>query len=432
MKRAEETETPAAEASPEFCDTDPGAVTAERAHELIDATLAPIKEVETIAVRAALGRVAAADICAPAPVPNHTNAAMDGYALAGRELPARGDKNFRIVGVSMAGKPCRSEVGPGECARIMTGAVMPAGADSVVAQERVERDGDTVTVHAGERPGANVRQAGEDLAAGDVAIAAGRRLSPAHLGLAASLGCAELPVFRRPRVAFFSTGDELRAVGTPLAEGELYDSNRYTLHGLLRECGADMLDFGIVGDSAAAIRAALQRAAECADVVVTSAGASVGDADWMRETLSELGRPAFTRVAIKPGRPLAFGRFDLPSAPGNRWFFALPGNPVSVMVTFQIFIAPALRKLAGETAAARPLRLHAATVSALKKRAGRAEYQRGILFTNPDGCLVVRSTGEQGSGILRSMGEANCFIVLPTDSPGANPGESVEVRLFGF
>lgn len=447
MKRAEETPAPAtaaaapADASPEFCDTDPGAVTAERAHELIDAAVAPIKEVETIAVRAALGRVAAADICAPAPVPNHTNAAMDGYALAGRALPARGVKNFRVVGVSMAGKPYRGggesgegELGSGECVRIMTGAVMPAGADSVVAQELVERDGDTVTVQAGEKPGANVRQAGEDLAAGDVAIAAGRRLAPAHLGLAASLGFAELPVFRRPRVAFFSTGDELRAVGQPLAEGELYDSNRYTLHGLLRECGAEMLDFGIVGDSAAAIRAALRRAAECADVVVTSAGASVGDADWMRQTLAELGRPAFTRVAIKPGRPLAFGRFDLPSAPGNRLFFALPGNPVSVMVTFQVFVAPALRKLSGETVtgAAAPLRLQAVTVAPLKKRAGRAEYQRGILFTNPDGCLVVRSTGEQGSGILRSMGEANCFIVLPTDSPGANAGESVEVQLFGF
>lgn len=425
---ADEAETPAAEASP--CDADPGAVTAERAHALIDAAALPVAEVESIAVRQALGRVVGADIRAPAAVPNHTNAAMDGYALAGRELPARGNKKFRVVGVSMAGKPCGSKVGRGECVRIMTGAVMPGGADSVVAQERVARDGDTVTVQAGEPPGANVRQAGEDLGAGDVAIAAGRRLGPAHLGLAASLGRAELPVFRRPRVAFFSTGDELRAVGQMLAEGELYDSNRYALHGMLTELGAEILDFGIISDDADAIRAALQRAAECADVVVTSAGASVGDADWMRHTLAELGRPAFTRVAIKPGRPLAFGRFELPSAPGNRLFFALPGNPVSVMVTFQLFVAPALRKLAGETVAGRPLRLHAVTVEALKKRAGRAEYQRGVVFTNPDGCLVVRSTGAQGSGILRSMGEANCFIVLPTDSPGVAPGESVEVRLF--
>jgi len=420
------TESAAAQA----CDIDPDAVTAELAHERIDAAVVPVAEVETLAVREALGRVAAADVCAPAPVPNHTNAAMDGYALAGRDLPAHADKNFRLVGAAMAGRPYRGKVGAGECARIMTGAVMPPGADSVIAQERVARRGDTVTVHAGETAGANVRQAGEDFAVGDVGIAAGRRLSAAHLGLAASFGLAELPVYRRVRVAFFSTGDELRALGTALAEGELYDSNRYTLHGLLRAAGADMLDFGIIKDDATAIRAALQRAAKCADVVLTSAGASVGDADWMRETLSELGELAFTKVAIKPGRPLAFGRFRLPTAPGNRLFFALPGNPVSVMVTFRIFVAPALKKLSGETGGDAPLRLHAVTVERLKKRPGRAEYQRGIAFTNPDGCLVVRSTGAQGSGILRSMGEANCFIVLPTNSADIEAGEAVEVRLF--
>jgi len=439
-KAKTKTKTPAAAArdvapaaapvdSPAVCDADPGMVTAERARQLIDAAVESVTEVETVAVRAALGRVAAADVCAPAPVPNHTNSAMDGYALGARDLPARGVKKLRVVGVSAAGKPYRGEVGEGQCVRIMTGAVMPAGADSVVAQERVERDGDTVTVQVGEKPCANVRHAGEDLQVGDVAIAAGRRLAASHLGLAASLGFAELPVFRRPRVAFFSTGDELRAVGTPLAEGELYDSNRYTLFGMLRELGVEMLDFGIVGDDAGAVRAAFLRGAECADVVVTSAGASVGDADFVRQTLGEIGRAAFTRVAIKPGRPLAFGRFHLPTVPGGRLFFALPGNPVSVMVTFQVFVAPAIRRLAGETAAA-PLRLHAVTVSPLRKRTGRAEYQRGILFTNPDGCLVVRSTGEQGSGILRSMGEANCFIVLPTDSPGVGAGESVEVQLF--
>jgi len=416
----------------DICDTDPAAVSAERAHELIDAAVTPVAEVETVAVRAALGRVVAADVCAPAPVPNHTNAAMDGYALRARDLPARGAKNFRVIGVSMAGKPYRSgedgagKLGRDQCVRIMTGAVMPAGADSVVAQERVERSGGIVTIRVGEQPGGNVRQAGEDLAAGAVAIAAGRRLAASHLGLAASLGRAELPVFRRPRVAFFSTGDELRAVGSALREGELYDSNRYTLYGMLRELSVEMLDFGIVGDDANAVRAAFLRAADCADVVVTSAGASVGDADWVRQTLGAIGRPAFTRVAIKPGRPLAFGQFR---APPGRLFFALPGNPVSVMVTFRIFVAPAIRKLAGESAAA-PLRLHAVAVSALKKRRGRAEYQRGILFTNDDGCLVVRSTGAQGSGILRSMGEANCFIVLPTDSPGVNAGEAVEVHLF--
>ncbi|MDD9823535.1 MAG: molybdopterin molybdotransferase MoeA, partial [Gammaproteobacteria bacterium] len=413
-----------AAAAADVCDTDPAAVTAERAQQLIDDAVTPLAEVETVATRAALGRVAAADVISGAPVPNHTNAAMDGYALAARDLPARGGKKFRVVGVSMAGKPYQNgggKLGPGQCVRIMTGAVMPAGADSVVAQERVARDGDHITVQGGESPRGNVRQAGEDFAAGAVAITAGRRLAAAHLGLAASLGFAELRVFRRPRVAFFSTGDELRALGTPLREGELYDSNRYTLYGMLSELGVDLLDFGIVADDAEAVRAAFLRGAECADVVVTSAGASVGDADFVRQTLAAIGRAAFTKVAIKPGRPLAFGAFH---APPNRLFFALPGNPVSVMVTFQIFVAPALRKLAGEAASA-PLRLRATTVSALKKRPGRAEYQRGILFADAGGALTVRSTGQQGSGILRSMGEANCFIVLPTDSPGAAAGDEV-------
>jgi len=438
-KRAATVETRAGYSAPataaaatDVCDTDPAAVTAERAQQLIDDAVTPLAEIETVATRAALGRVAAADVISGAPVPNHTNAAMDGYALAARDLPARGGKKFRVIGVSMAGKPYQNDggeggkLGPGQCVRIMTGAVMPAGADSVVAQERVARDGDHITVRGGESPRGNVRQAGEDFAAGAVAITAGRRLAASHLGLAASLGFAELRVFRRPRVAFFSTGDELRALGTPLREGELYDSNRYTLYGMLSELGADLLDFGIVADDTEAVRAAFLRGAECADVVVTSAGASVGDADFVRQTLADIGRAAFTKVAIKPGRPLAFGAFH---APANRLFFALPGNPVSVMVTFQIFVAPALRKLAGEAAAA-PLRLRATTVSALKKRPGRAEYQRGILFADAGGALTVRSTGQQGSGILRSMGEANCFIVLPTDSPGAAAGDEVEVQLF--
>lgn len=410
----------------DLCDTDPAAVSAERAHQLIRDGVSPLTEVETVAVRAALGRVVAADVTSPAPVPNHTNSAMDGYALGARDLPARGVKKLRVVGVSAAGKPYQGGVGEGQCVRIMTGAVMPAGADSVVIQERVERDGDHITVRPGEKPGGNVRHAGEDLEAGAVAIAAGRRLSPSHLGLAASLGFAELPVLRRPRVAFFSTGDELRPVGGPLREGELYDSNRYTLYGMLSELGVEMLDLGIVPDRSGAISASLAQAAECADVVVTSAGASVGDADWMRRTIERVGRAAFTRVAVKPGRPMAFGRFH---APGNRLFFALPGNPVSVMVTFRIFVAPALRQLAGETAA-EPLRLRVKAASALKKRPGRAEYQRGVLFTDADRAMAVRSTGEQGSGILRSMGEANCFIVLPTDSEGVAAGEMVEVQPF--
>ena len=251
--------------------------------------------------------------------------------------------------------------------------------------------------------------------------------APSHLGLAASLGFSELPVLRRPRVAFFSTGDELRSVGTPLKTGELYDSNRYTLYGMLSELGVEMVDMGIVPDDPIAIRVAFEQAAECADMVITSAGASVGEADYVRQTLNQTGEVIFGKVAIKPGRPMAFGRVS--KSGGDSLFFGLPGNPVSVMVTFQIFVKPAIRLLAGEAAVA-PLRLMVKTESALKKRPGRAEYQRGVLSTDAGGATVVRSTGEQGSGILSSMGEANCFIILPTDSAGVAAGDVVEVQPF--
>ena len=354
----------------DFCDTDPASISAEQAQQLIRQAVAPVAQVETVAVRAALGRITASDIRSSVQVPNHTNSAMDGYALSGEELPGQDTKQFQVVGTSMAGKPFDRTIGEGQCVRIMTGAVMPAGTDSVVIQERVEREGDSITVHQGESPGANVRHAGEDIEIGDVAIVAGRRLDPSHLGLAASLGFSELPVFRRPRVAFFSNGDELRSVGSPLQTGDLYDSNRYTLYGMLTELGVEMVDMGIVPDDASAIRTAFEQAAICADMVITSAGASVGDADYVKETLDRIGDVSFWKVAIKPGRPMAFGKL------GSTLFFGLPGNPVSVMVTFQIFVKPALRLLAGEVMAD-PLRLQVRTLSALKKRAGRAEVSTG-------------------------------------------------------
>ncbi len=432
-------------ATADWCDTDPDSVSAERAQQLIKETVTPVSQVETVAVRAALGRVAALAIKSHVRVPNHTNSAMDGYAINAREwsgaFTQTGGKQppqkLQIIGVSFAGKPYHGTAGDGQCVRIMTGAVMPAGTDRVVIQEQVARVGDTITVPTAAivMAGANVRRAGEDMEIGELAIAAGRRLGPAHLGLAASLGFSELPVLRRPRVAFFSNGDELRAVGSALARGELYDSNRYTLYGMLSGLGVEMVDLGIVPDDAAAVSVALEQAAACADVVITSAGASVGEADYLGATVARIGQVVFHKVAIKPGRPLAFGKL------GASLFFGLPGNPVSVMVTFEIFVKPALRQLAGEIAT-EPLRFMAQTTSALKKRAGRAEYQRGVLTMNAganakvnaganvDATMVVRSTGEQGSGILSSMDEANCFIILPTDSAGVAAGEWVEVRPF--
>ena len=417
------------------CDTDPASISAERAHELIARVTAPLKPVETVAVRTALGRVAAVDIKSRVQVPNHTNSAMDGYAFRGADLSnASRDKHattLRVIGTSMAGKPFHGKVRAGQCVRIMTGAVMPNGTDSVVAQEQVTRDGERIVVQeGGAQVGANVRYAGEDIEVGDIAIAAGCRLAPSHIGLAASLGFAELPVLRRPRVAFFSNGDELRPLGTALDIGELYDSNRYTLHGMLSQLGVEMVDFGIVPDDAAALDAAIAHAAECADLVITSAGASVGDADYIRDIVARRGQVVFHKVAIKPGRPLIFGKVRKNSN-GECLFFGLPGNPVSVMVTFQIFVAPALRLLAGEVAQpTTPLRLMVKSVDVLKKRRGRAEYQRGVLCRDESGETVVRSTGVQGSGILRSMGEANCFIILPTDCAHVNAGERVEVEPF--
>jgi len=409
--------------SPAFCDFDPASISADDATARILSAVTPIDVTERVAVRSALGRVIARDVASRVNVPNHTNSAMDGYALAGADLPTTGDKRFDVIGASFAGRPFAGKVGRGQCVRIMTGAVMPEGTDSVVIQENAERKEDTVTLRAGEKKGANVRYAGEDLKTGDIAIPAGIRLGASHLGLAASLGFAELPVVRRPRVAFFSNGDELRSVGTPLQVGELYDSNRYTLYAMLSDMGVEMVDLGIVEDDADIITEIFIRAAESADMVITSAGASVGDADYIKQTLDRLGKASFWKVAIKPGRPLAFGTIR------DSLFFGLPGNPVSVMVTFQIFVKPALRKLAGERYAV-PLRLTVKTLSKLNKRPGRMEYQRGVLSLNERGETVVSSTGEQGSGILSSMSLANCYIVLPDESHGVEIGDWVEVQPF--
>jgi len=405
------------------CDFDPKSITADEAVRHILEAVKPVRDIETIGLRSCLGRVVARDILSRVEVPNHTNSAMDGYALASAGLPDTGSKQFTVVGTSFAGKPFDGVVGAGECVRIMTGAVMPSGTDSVVTQERVARNEDRVTVSAGERKGDNVRYAGEDLKVGDVAIGQGTRIGAAHLGLAASLGFSELPVFRRPRVTFFSNGDELRSVGEQLETGTLYDSNRYTLYAMLSELGVDMLDFGIVRDDPDQIREAFTAAAASADMVITSAGASVGDADYVQQTLAELGQVTFWKVAIKPGRPLAFGLL------GDSLFFGLPGNPVSVMVTFQLFVREALRKLAGERDAV-ALKMRVPLTASLKKRPGRVEYQRGILSLDANGETVVCSTGEQGSGILHSMSVANCYIILDRDVEWVEAGEHVVVQPF--
>jgi molybdopterin molybdotransferase len=308
----------------------------------------------------------------------------------------------------------------------MTGAPMPEGADTVVMQEQVRVDGGRVRVGGGHRPGQNVRHAGEDIARGEPVLAPGRVLTAADLGLLASLGMAEIAVRRRPRVAFFSTGDELRSVGQPLGAGDVYDSNRYTLFGMLRRAGVQVSDLGVVPDDPAALESALRQAAAGADAVITSGGVSVGEADHVKGLLGRLGTPYFWKIAMKPGRPLTFGRL------GNAWFFGLPGNPVAVMVTFYQFVLPTLHYLAsGETYS--PFLLQAKCIEPIKKKPGRYEFLRRIMESGEATGLRVSGVGKQGSGILTSMSRGNCFIHLPESCAGVEAGELVSVEPFlGF
>lgn len=378
---------------------------------------------EKVALRSALGRVLAESIHSPVDVPLATNSAMDGYALAGTDLPASGTRELKVIGTAWAGRPYPNMLGAGECVRIFTGAILPKGADTVVIQERCNRRDDQLIISTDTRAGDNVRAAGEDIAKGAQVLAAGQRLQPAELGLLASLGLGEVIVRRRLRVAFFSTGDELRSIGESLEPGMIYDSNRYTLYGMLTRLGCEIIDMGVVRDTPEATDSAFRAATDSADVLITSGGVSVGDADYVKTTLEKLGEVGFWKVAMKPGRPLAFGRIN------DCVFFGLPGNPVSVMVTFYQFVQPALRRMMGEIVAD-PITVKARCQSRLKKRPSRFEFQRGILSQDDNGELVVHKTGMQGSGILSSMSQANCFILLPVDATTVEPGDLVDVQPF--
>jgi molybdopterin molybdotransferase len=403
-------------------DYDPNSMPVTKAREFIRAYLKPVTGTERVAIRAGLGRILAADVISPLDVPAHDNSAMDGYALRFADLPAGGETRLRLAGTAFAGKPWTGSVGPGECVRIMTGAVIPPGTDTVVMQEHAAAEGDSVRIGPGHRPGQNLRRAGEDLRRGQVVLPAGKLLRPAELGLLASLGIGEVTVYRRLRVALFSTGDELVSIGSVPEEGQIFDSNRYTLHGMLTRLGCEVIDMGVVRDDPALLEQAFREAAGMADVVITSGGVSVGEADFIKDLLDKLGEVLFWKIAMKPGRPLAYGRIL------GAHFFGLPGNPVSVMVTFYQFVQEALRVLQGETGATAPPAFKVVCTSKLKKAPGRTEFQRGVLSRDASGRLTVAVTGDQGSGILRSMSEANCFIVLPTDQGNVEPGTEVEVQ----
>lgn len=408
---------------------DPDAIPVEQAKEIIHSFISPVEAVETSGLHAALGRVLAADIISPINVPAHDNSAMDGYALRSTDLQDDSPTVLTVLGTALAGKTFSGEVGSGECVHIMTGAVMPSGCDTVVPQEFVQNaPPHRITIPAGTlRAGDNRRLKGEDLRIDTPALKKGKLLGPTELGLLASLGIAEVPVLRRLRVAFFSTGDELRALGEPLDPGSVYDSNRYTLYGMLTRLGCDVIDMGIVRDDFTLLKTAFSQAAEIADVVITSGGVSVGEADYTKQVMSALGDISFWKIGMRPGRPMAFGKVQ--AGYESAILFGLPGNPVAVMVTFYFLVRDALLKMMGALPAPLPL-IQAKAQSAIPKRAGRTEYQRGILSRTTDGELWVRLTGSQGSGVLRSMSEANCVIILSHDRPHVNTGEMVDVVLF--
>ncbi len=413
---------------------DPAAMPVAQAQEFIARLATPVQAVEHVPLRSALGRVLAQDVVSTIDVPSHDNAAMDGYALRGLDLAPDGETLLAVAGTGLAGQSVVSVVPPGFCVRIMTGAVMPDGLDTVVPQEFVTLlDDGRISVAAGlVRIGDNRRLRGDDLAKGEAALRAGRIVKPADLGVLASLGRAEVAVFRRLRVAFFSTGDELRSIGEPLDDGCVYDSNRYTLWGMLQRLGVEALDFGVVRDDPAALRNAFYRAAEAADVVITSGGVSLGEADHTKRIMSELGEVLFWRLAMRPGRPLALGRIGTATADGHgrqALLFGLPGNPVAVMVCFYAFVREALLAMAGATPEPLPT-VHAATTAALRKKPGRTEYQRGTLQRSADGRWQVTPTGSQGSGILHSMSQAHGLIVLPHAHGHVGVGEVVEVIPF--
>ncbi len=427
---------------------DPQALSADMVNAFLAKLVVPLSDAESVPIFQALGRVLAQDVISPLSVPPHDNSAMDGYAFDGAQLLPEQTLSLRVLGTALAGNAWQGGVAAGECLRIMTGAIMPAGLNTVVPQELVSSAGDNITIPAGMlQAGDNRRFKGEDLMQGQAALLKGELLTPAALGLVASLGLQAVPVLRRLKVAYFSTGDEILSLGQPPREGAVYDSNRYTVFGLLTRLGCEVIDLGVVRDTPALLQAAFVQAAHQADVIITSGGVSVGEADYTKMIMKKLGDVAFWKVAMRPGRPMAVGqimRNKLASSAypvctdsyehnskseGSAILFGLPGNPVAVMVTFLAFVRPALLRMMGCTASKPPL-LKACSSEAIRKKPGRTEYQRGIVSTAPDGTLQVKTTGNQGSGVLSSMVQANGLIVLHHSQGHVTAGDTVDVMMF--
>lgn len=399
--------------------------TVEQARLKILSLLKPITGTRTVAIREVLDQVLAADLLSPINVPAHDNSAMDGYAFNSSNIQNSDITHLTMIGTAYAGKAFTGTCGNGECVRIMTGAVMPLNCDTVLVQENATVSGDQISFPPGAvKAGDNRRLAGEDLTIGKPALPAGKVLRPADLGLLASLGVAEISVRRKLRVAFFSTGDELRSLGQPLDEGCVYDSNRYTLYGMLTRLRfIELLDMGVVHDSPEALEHAMLQAMEQADVIITSGGVSVGEADYTKQVMEKLGSVNFWKIAMRPGRPMAFGQVHNAAKGDSAYLFGLPGNPVAVMVTFYAFVRDALFKLANANALPIPM-VSAKLAQNVRKRPGRTEYQRARL-TMEKGLLLAHLSGAQGSGILRSMSESDCLLVLEHDQGDLKAGDTV-------
>lgn len=399
-----------------------GLISLDDAISTLLARVIPVQQHDTVALPDAAGRITASAVISPIDVPPFDNSAMDGYALRMADLTA--GSTLPVAGRAFAGSPFNGNWPAGTCIRIMTGAPLPAGCDAVVMQEQTEQEGEAIRITADISAGQNIRRVGEDIRQGTQVLEAGIKLGAAELPLLASLGIAQVAVLRKLRVALFSTGDELQPVGQPLAAGQIYDTNRFAVQLMLNKLGCEVIDLGIIRDEPAALRAAFIEADSRADVVISSGGVSVGAADYTRQMLEELGEIGFWKLAMKPGKPFAFGRLP------NSWFCGLPGNPVSAVVTFYQLVQPLLTKLTGQAGPALPPRQRVRSASFLKKSPGRLDFQRGILQRNGQGELVVATTGHQGSHIFSSFQQANCFIVLERDRGNVDVGEWVEVEPF--
>ncbi|MBX9446409.1 molybdopterin molybdotransferase MoeA [Dickeya chrysanthemi] len=399
-----------------------GLLSLEQARHAMLAQVSALTDTETVSIYQAAGRITAAAVTSPINVPLFDNSAMDGYAVRCHELT---DQPLPVAGKAFAGAPFDADWPAGSCIRIMTGAPIPAGADAVVMQEETERDADgRIRFTHAVKPGQNIHRIGEDLRQQAQVLPAGTRLGAAELPLLASLGIATIPVVRRLRVALFSTGDELQPVGEPLREGQIYDTNRFAVRLMLEQLGHDVIDLGIVRDDPAALRQAFQQADQAADVVISSGGVSVGEADYTKQMLEALGDIRFWKLAIKPGKPFAFGKLS------HAWFCGLPGNPVSAAVTFYQLVQPLLAQLSGHSSWSLPARFRVKTTTPLKKSPGRLDFQRGILARTDQGSLEVRTTGHQGSHVFSSFSQGNCFIVLEADRGRVEAGEWVDVEPF--